>query len=80
MDCQPSFDWPHGPADAIKHREDGLLVKNGHIKAFANAIIYLIENIKKRKEMGAKAKVNVMRHISEKIVHMCDSLFKSLVK
>ena len=39
-----SFDCPHGPADIIKHEEDGFLIKNGDIEHFVNAIIQLIAN------------------------------------
>ena len=51
-----AFDCPSGPADIIKHKEDGYVIKNGDVKAFANTLINLIKDEEKRKQMGAVAK------------------------
>jgi glycosyltransferase involved in cell wall biosynthesis len=75
-----SFDCPSGPSDIIKNCEDGLLIYNGDIEAFAKAIMHLIKNEELRKEMGAKAKENVKRYAPDNVVPLWDELFKSLVK
>jgi glycosyltransferase involved in cell wall biosynthesis len=75
-----SFDCPSGPKDIIEDGEDGFLIENGDIEAFAKAIMHLIENESLRKEMGAKAKENVKRYTPDKIAPIWDELFKSIVK
>lgn len=74
-----SFDCPCGPADIIREGEDGFLVTNGDIDAFASRLLRLIEDENLRKEMGQKAKQNVKRYLPETIVPQWDALFKLLV-
>ena len=74
-----AFDCPHGPADIITHNEDGILVKNGDIAAFANALISLMDDEDKRKKMGQKAKENVKRYLPTFIIQQWDQLFNSLI-
>lgn len=73
-----SFDCPNGPAEAITDKEDGLLVRNGDIEGFANALCYLIENEEERKAFGKKAKQNVKRYSPENIMPQWEKLFKDL--
>lgn len=73
-----SFDCQHGPSDIIKNNDDGFLVTNGDIDAFAKKISILIENEELRKKMGANARENVKRFIAEVIIHHWDELFQSL--
>ena len=75
-----SFDCPHGPADIISNQKDGILVKNGDIEAFSKALIELIENTEKRKQMGTLAKENVKRYLPENVIPLWDGLFKKLTK
>lgn len=74
-----SFDCPYGPSDIIRNGVDGLLVPDGDISGLANAIINLMENESRRKEMGMKAKENVSRYSPEIVVRAWDELFKSLI-
>ncbi len=75
-----SFDCPYGPADIIQHNKDGLLVTNGDCNAFALRVIELIEDKKRRQEMGRTAKENVKRYLPEAILTLWDDLFKSVIK
>ena len=75
-----SFDCPHGPSEIITHKEDGLLVANGNIKELGDAICYLIENEKIRKEYGEKAKENAKRYLPENIMPQWEQLFNTLLE
>ena len=73
-----SFDCPNGPAETITDKEDGLLVKNGDIQGFADALCYLIEQEEERKVFGKRAKENVRRYSPENIMPQWKELFKEL--
>lgn len=75
-----AFDCPHGPADIIKHQENGFLIEDGNNIKFSEAIINLIKSSNLRNKMGEMAKMNVRRYALDKIVLMWDELFKSLIK
>lgn len=73
-----SFACQCGPATIISDGEDGILVKPNDIDALANGIIRLIEDEDLRKQMGAKAYVNVRRFSQEAIMEKWINLFESL--
>lgn len=73
-----AFDCPNGPAEAIKDKEDGFLIKNGDVKEFAKAICYLIENEAERKKFGERARLNMRRYAPENIMPLWEKLFKEL--
>ena len=75
-----SFNCPHGPADIITEGQDGFLIQNGDIEAFAKATLNLIENEELRIHMGTKAKENVQRYKPDAIISLWDKLFTSLIK
>jgi glycosyltransferase involved in cell wall biosynthesis len=75
-----SFDCPCGPSDIISNKEDGILVENGNIKSFSEALLSLIESKEKRMIMGKKAKQNVKRFLPENITEEWNKLFLSLTK
>jgi len=75
-----SYNCPHGPADIIKEGQDGFLIQNGDIEAFARSILKLIENEELRIHMGEKAKENVQRYKPDAIMALWDNLFTSLIK
>lgn len=74
-----SFDCPYGPRNIIKNKEDGILVENGNIEAFAKQIDYLIENQNVRKAMGEKAHENIKRLEIGNIVLKWQTLFDELL-
>jgi glycosyltransferase involved in cell wall biosynthesis len=75
-----SFNCNHGPSDIIKDGEDGYLAEKLNINELASKLIYLIENRKKRLEMGTNAKENVKRYLPEVVVPIWDQLFIKLIK
>ena len=74
-----AFDCPHGPADIIRHQEDGILVPNGNETELAKALMQLMKDESLRKQMGQQAKVNVKRYLPEVVMPQWDALFKKLV-
>jgi glycosyltransferase involved in cell wall biosynthesis len=74
-----SYDCNYGPSDIINPGKDGILVPNQDFNKLADSIINLIENQQKRKSMGMKARKNVERFSSEKIVSEWDELFRILM-
>lgn len=75
-----SFDCPFGPSEIIRNQEDGLLVKNGDIQGFANAICHLIEHEAERKAFGKSAKENVKRYSPQNIMPQWEMLFHKLTE
>ena len=74
-----TFDCPYGPADIVAHQQDGLVVKNNDITAFALAIKDLIEKENLRIAFGKAAKQNVKRFLPEVILPQWDALFKRYI-
>lgn len=75
-----SFDCPSGPADIIKHGEDGFLIAPQDTEAFANQLKELMKDDELRVKMGTVAKQNVKRYTPEKIVEQWDHLFAELLQ
>jgi len=74
-----AFDCPYGPADIITDGEDGFLIKNRDIHAFADRVCQLIEDASLRKAMGQRAIVSSHRFSADKIMPMWKQLFEELV-
>ena len=47
-----AFNCPYGPVDIITDSQDGFLIKNRDINAFAEKVCLLIENLELRKTIG----------------------------
>lgn len=73
-----SFRCKCGPSDVVLHQKTGLLIDDGDIDSFANAIHELIENISVRKEMGLNAKKASERYTEPQIMQRWIELFDGL--
>ena len=56
-----SFDCATGPSFIINNQVDGILIETENTEAISNAIIELMDNEERRKEMGARAFENIKR-------------------
>lgn len=72
-----TYDCPYGPADIVRHQEDGLVVPNDAIAAFSEALLHLIANEEVRQAMGKAAKQHVKRYLPEVVMPQWDELFKA---
>lgn len=75
-----SFDCPNGPAEIIRDGEDGFLIESGNIQELADKMKLLMSNSDLRKEMGMKAKQNVIRFSPAVIMKKWDLLFHNLIQ
>ena len=73
-----SFDCPWGPHSIITDGEDGVLVGNGNVKQFAEAMARLMNDVEVRNNMGKRAAVNVQRFSMETVARQWKNLFDSL--
>lgn len=73
-----SFDCPCGPSDIISNGEDGILVENGNVVQFAEAIGELIENHSQRKTMGQQALKKSAQYVQGIVMNKWIELFESL--
>lgn len=73
-----SFDCPYGPYDIIDNGENGYLVEDGNIEAFANYVLKLIENDELRKDMGKAAIEKSKQYLSKEIMPQWINLFEKL--
>jgi glycosyltransferase involved in cell wall biosynthesis len=74
-----SFGCPCGPKDIIRDGEDGILVANGDVDAFAKALIAMIQDDQMRERMAQNAHRNVMRYKMEEISRKWEFLFGQLL-
>lgn len=72
-----SFACPCGPKDIIKDGEDGLLVENGNVEAFAGSLSQLMQNPSLCQSMATAGKTNVQRFYMDQIAMRWKSLFES---
>lgn len=73
-----SFDCPHGPADIIDNGKNGMLVEDGNIGQFADAVLKLIENEELRIKMGKAAIEKAKNYLPEAIMPQWIKLFNQL--
>ena len=70
------------PADvacSILEESNGLLVKNGDVADLSEKIFWMIENPRRRKEMGEKGRKRALDFTQDNIMLKWKSLFDSLV-
>jgi len=70
-----AFAFHCGPRDIITDGVDGLIVEEGNIGKFADAICYLIEHEDVRREMGRKGVESAERYREERIMQQWINLF-----
>lgn len=73
-----SFDCLYGPADIINNGKNGILVENGNIKAFAEAVLKLIDDEELRMDMGKAAIEKAKSYLPENIMPQWIKLFNRL--
>lgn len=71
---------PHGPAEIVRHGEDGLLVPVDDAEAFAGALLHLVENDALRQRMGGAALRNAARFDPSRVAERYDALFRDLAR
>lgn len=69
-----------GPMNIIDDQINGLLIDNGNIQKFADAICYLIENKQIRKTMGQKAIEKAQFYDIQNIMPKWKELFECILK
>lgn len=74
-----SFDCKSGPNEIIQDGVNGILVPQNDIEKLAHAIISLIEDTEKRKEMGRHSAAQVKQFSLPDIMQKWDELFNSLI-
>ena len=72
-----SFDCPWGPRSIISDGEDGLLVENGNVDAFALCLSQLMQNPLLCKSMAKAGQANVQRFYMEHIAKCWKDVFES---
>lgn len=75
-----SFACPCGPSEIIKNGDNGYIVPERNIRALADKMQILIENEKKRKEMGRRAKQEIACYSKEHVMSLWSNLFYSLLQ
>ena len=73
-----AFDCPYGPADIITDGQDGFLIKNRDIHAFAEKVCLLIENPGLRKKMGQVGVQSSKRYDASLIMPLWKTFFERL--
>ena len=74
-----AFACPAGPKDIISDHQDGILVEKNNVKKLAEAICFLIEHDKERREYAIQAKINSERYRVDGIMQQWISLFKEVM-
>lgn len=72
-----SFACPCGPKDIVKDGEDGILVENGNVEAFASSLAQLMQNLSLCKTMAKAGLTNVQRFYMEQVAKRWKEVFES---
>jgi glycosyltransferase involved in cell wall biosynthesis len=73
-----AFDCETGPAEIVRHGEDGYLVEPGDIDTMVDRLVELANDFEKRKAFGIRARENAKRFLPEEIYKQWDELFHNL--
>lgn len=74
-----SFDCKCGPSDIITDGTDGFLVRNGDIRAFADALLRLMADDDLRRRMGEAATAVTARYSEDRVMGQWLALFSHLL-
>lgn len=74
-----SFDCKCGPSDIITDGADGFLVRNGDIRAFADALLRMMADDDLRRRMGEAATAVTARYSEDRVMGQWLSLFSHLL-
>lgn len=73
-----AFDCPRGPGEIIRHSENGLLIENGRVGAYARALEQLIEDAELRRRLGRQALLDADQYTIQSIAADWERLFARL--
>lgn len=73
-----SFDYKCGPRDIIRHGEDGLLVKDGDVRGLAQAMMDVMGDEARRRQMSQEARKVVSTYSEEVVMRQWERLFSAL--
>lgn len=74
-----AFDCPYGPSEIVTDGEDGFLIRNRDILAFADRVCQLIDSKELRLQMGKKAIASSSRYSSQHVLPKWEQLFNELL-
>ena len=75
-----AYDCPYGPSALIKNDENGFLIVNNDVQAFANSICMLMGDVLMRKRVGKSAMVSTDMFSPERIMPIWNHLFQEIAK
>lgn len=75
-----TFDYKCGPRDIIAEGTDGVIVPNGDIRGFADALLRLMADGALRRRMGRAATAVTDRYSEESVMRQWTALFESLTQ
>lgn len=73
-----TFDYKCGPRDIITHHTNGLIVPDGDVRAFADALLRLMADDNLRKQMGRAATAVIDRYSEERVMRQWTDLFEKI--
>lgn len=73
-----AYDCPYGPSAIIKDGQDGFLIRNNDVQAFANCLCQLMKDQTIRQKIGHAAIASSSLYAAERIMLKWKSLFEKL--
>jgi glycosyltransferase involved in cell wall biosynthesis len=73
-----SFDCPRGPGEIIEHGVDGLLVAEGDVASFGDALLSLVGDTERRRAFGEAALETARAYEIDAIAPRWEALLRDL--